>query len=206
MFSSVIYLKLILDRIWGWKILPPPPYRESNFPSTFYLILCFLKNVGHTHGMWNLSSPTRYWTHDPTLEGWALTPRPLRKPPPGASEKAALPICYVAPLSQTKWLFTRSLFQEQLCPIQLFAYLPPTLRCLTCCSSYQVLTSSTMFFSTSAVFFEDALIILGLWFSYQFQKSVTESWEQCGESWHSLTTSAAVWRTLLLPRGGHGNS
>ena len=43
MFSSVIYLKLILDMILGRKILPPPLYREPNFPSTFYLILCFLK-------------------------------------------------------------------------------------------------------------------------------------------------------------------
>ena len=41
MFSSVIYLKLILDMILGRKILPPPLYRESNFPSTFYLIFFF---------------------------------------------------------------------------------------------------------------------------------------------------------------------
>ena len=144
------------------------------------------------------------------LEGWALTPGPRRKSPPSTFEKATFPICHVAPLSPIKWLFMRSLFQDQFHSIHLFVYpsadtAMPYLR-----SSYQVLTSSTVFFSTSAVFFEDALIILGLWFSYQFQKSVwnwndTESGDQCGEGRHNLTASATVWRTLLLPLGGHAN-
>ena len=35
MFSSVIYLKLIVGMILGKEILLPPPYRESNFPVLF---------------------------------------------------------------------------------------------------------------------------------------------------------------------------
>ena len=58
----------------------------------------------------------------PALEGWALTPGPLRKSPPSTFEKATFPICHVAPLSQIKRLLMHSLFQNQFYSIHLLVH------------------------------------------------------------------------------------